>query len=63
MELRLSLIRNSRSKIMCKRRFGLLLKPLSILFYLNKIDNGLSNKPKLLLLKYVSRNFGSAVSD
>jgi len=32
-------------------------------FYLNKIDNGLSNKPKRLLLKYVSHNFGSAISD
>jgi len=31
------------------RRFGLLLKPLSILlFYLNKIDNSLSNKPRRL---------------
>jgi len=29
-------------------------------FYLNKIDTGLNNKPKHLLLKYVSHNFGSA---
>jgi len=32
-------------------------------YYLNNIDNGLSNKPKRLLLKYVSLNFGSAISD
>jgi len=30
---------------------------------MNKIDNGLSNKPKRFLLKYVSHNFGSAISD
>jgi len=30
---------------------------------LNKIDNGLSNKQKRLLLKYVSYNFGSAISE
>jgi len=33
------------------------------IIYLNKIDNGLSNNPKCLLLKYVSLNFGSAISD
>jgi len=32
-------------------------------FYLNKIDNSLSNKQKRLLLKYVSHNFGSVISD
>jgi len=30
---------------------------------LNKIDNGLNNKPNRLLLKYVSHNFGSASFD
>jgi len=28
-----------------------------------KIDNGLSNKPICFLLKYVSNNLGSAISD
>jgi len=28
---------------------------------LNNIDNGLSNKPKRLLLKYVSHNFGFTI--
>jgi len=30
---------------------------------LNKIDSGLSNKPKRILLKCVSHNFGSTISD
>jgi len=33
------------------------------IFYLNKIDNGLRNKPKRLLLIYVSHNFDSAILD
>jgi len=31
--------------------------------FIFQIDNDLSKKPKHLLMKYVSHNFGSAISD
>jgi len=37
------------------KRFDLLLKPLLILFYLNKFDNGLNNKSK----RFINRMFNS----
>jgi len=50
MELVLTLISNSRAKIMClnSNQYQSYSNRIQILFYLNKIDNGLSDKPKLL---------------